>query len=72
MNTATAYIASHVVAARESFRNEKGQGALEYIAIVIGLVLLVAAGFQIAGVDIFKQASSFVNRVIGNTSNGAS
>lgn len=43
---------------------EQGQGALEYIAIVVGLILLVAAGFAIAGQNIFDEASNFVGKVI--------
>jgi hypothetical protein len=49
-----------------NLRKEDGQGALEYIAIVVGLIVLVALGFQIAGVDIFQTASTFVERVIGS------
>jgi len=43
---------------------ESGQGALEYIAIVIGLVILVYLGFKIAGVDIFNKATGFVSSVL--------
>jgi hypothetical protein len=50
-----------------SLRREDGQGALEYIAIVLGLVVLVYAGFSIAGVDIFKKASDFVNTVLSSS-----
>lgn len=66
MNSFTAYIASHLVAARQSLRNEHGQGALEYIAIVVGLILMVAIGFQLAGVQIEQKAASFVSDVVGN------
>lgn len=65
MNNLFAYIASHAVAAREALRREEGQGALEYIAIVVGLILLIAAGFAIAGRNVFDAASNFVKDVIG-------
>jgi hypothetical protein len=50
-----------------TLRRESGQGALEYIAIVIGLVVLVYAGFRIAGVNIFDKASSFVDSVLSGS-----
>lgn len=68
MNNLFAYISSHAVAARETLRREEGQGALEYIAIVVGLILLIAAGFQLAGIDIMNAASKFVEDVIGKAS----
>lgn len=48
-------------------RDRSGQGALEYIAIVVGLVVLVYAGFSIAGVNIKDEASSFVCKVTGGS-----
>jgi hypothetical protein len=49
-----------------ALRKDDGQGALEYIAIVVGLILMVALGFQIAGVNIFQKASTFVRDVVGS------
>jgi hypothetical protein len=50
-----------------SFRRESGQGALEYLAIVIGLVILVFALFKIFGVDIFSKGTSFLTSVFGGS-----
>jgi hypothetical protein len=47
-------------------KSQDGQGALEYIGMVIGLAILVAAGFQIAGYNIMDEASSFVGRVLNS------
>lgn len=44
--------------------SEDAQGALEYIAMVLGLVVLVSVGFKIAGGNILDEASSFVTTVI--------
>jgi len=57
---------NYIAARFESLRaSERGQGALEYIAIVVGLVVLIAIGFAIAGQDILDEARDFVNRVTG-------
>jgi hypothetical protein len=48
-------------------RAQSGQGALEYIAIVVGLVLLIAAGFTIAGGNIGDEAGKFVKKVLNAT-----
>lgn len=45
-------------------RREAGQGALEYMAMVVAMVVLIYLGFQIAGVKIQEEASNFVNTVI--------
>ena len=50
--------------------DEHGQGALEYIGMVIGLAIMVAIGFQIAGTNIFEEASTFVSRVLDAASGG--
>jgi hypothetical protein len=52
---------------RDRLAEQSGQGALEYIAIVLGLVILVAIGFAIAGRSILEEASSFVQKIIDTT-----
>jgi hypothetical protein len=47
---------------------EDGQGALEYMGMLLGLVLFVFIAFQIIGVNIFDKATSFVVSVLGGTS----
>lgn len=60
----------------QAFRSrldERGQGSLEYIAIVVGLIVLVYLGFQAAGGDIGDKAQCFVSKVTGevcDTNNG--
>ncbi len=58
-----AYVETKLFAYR--LRQQAGQGSLEYIAIVIGLIVLVAAGFLVAGGDIERRAEGFVQRVLG-------
>lgn len=48
--------------------DESGQGALEYIAIVVGLVVLVYVGFKVAGDQISEVAGNFVRLVTGGFS----
>jgi hypothetical protein len=69
MNTFTENIMGLIAKAQNRMARQEGQGALEYIAIVIGLIILIAAGFQIAGVDIFSQASGFVSKVLSAAGN---
>jgi len=48
-------------------RREEGQGALEYLGILIGLVALVFVAFQIIGVNILSKATSFVTTVLNGS-----
>jgi hypothetical protein len=52
---------------RDRLAEQSGQGALEYIAIVLGLVVLVAAGFYIAGGKISDKAGQFVQDILDQT-----
>jgi hypothetical protein len=55
----------------QTLRSERGQGALEYIAIVVGLVVLIYLGYRLAGQRIRCEAGSFVDSVLGGDGNGA-
>ena len=38
-----------------SLRREEGQGALEYLAIIVGLIALVVAAFEIFGGSLVRR-----------------
>lgn len=47
-------------------RHEEGQTALEYMAIVVGLILLVFLAFQFIGVNILSFATHFVSSLLNS------
>jgi hypothetical protein len=57
------------VRATNELDKKDGQGALEYIGMVIGLAIMVALGFKIAGANIFSEASSFVSKILDSAQN---
>lgn len=50
---------------RTAAQPSRGQGALEYIAIAVGLILAVAIAFEVLGGDITSIAQNLVCRVTG-------
>jgi len=54
----------HAQTAVGSVKSESGQGALEYIAMVVAMVTLIYLGFKAAGVDIMDEASNLVQKVL--------
>lgn len=55
------------VSVKTGTRPTSAQGALEYIAIAVGLIIIIYAGFRILGGDISDMASTLVCRVSGGT-----
>ena len=53
----------------DRLRQQSGQPSLEYIAIAVGLVILVTIGFVAAGGNIRDEAKSLVDRVLDKTPN---
>jgi hypothetical protein len=53
------------VAIRSKLQSEKGLSALEYIVMMVALVLIIFAAFQLLGGRIFQAVNDFISDVFG-------